>query len=423
MNKFLKIIAGFSIVLAISALIILAFNQNNEISDLKNQNETLQTERTELEGFLSILISENTGLQNRLYDLEAEHATCTLKILQLKQDKALLAENVLQYEAHILNLYAEIEELRNNQGPQDSINDLEAQVLDLQNQLAQAQVDINSLNLEIADRQAEIDDLYIMIQELSAQIEEKDAQIDSLIAQLNADSTIFKKVFDGTVTHVTASDLAGITEIRPYAFAGCVNLVSIEIPDSVTVIGDNAFYNCENLTTVVINETSNLTRIEAAFSTCRLLESFFVPKKVSYIGYSVFYTKSLSKGLTFADPNEGNLNFDLRLSGMSNITELILPEGTYEIGSSLLGNSKVEKFVIPSTVQVIGTDLIQNCTTLDIVVIKSEHITPDMFASSKTLTLGTAMYVPDSKLEEYKTSSSFNSKIIAKIKPLSEYVG
>ena len=48
-----------------------------------------------------------------------------------------------------------------------------------------------------------------------------------------------------------------ITEIKNYAFAGCIGLTSVTIPNSVTSIGERAFYGCDNLKIVV--NLSNLT--------------------------------------------------------------------------------------------------------------------------------------------------------------------
>ncbi len=42
----------------------------------------------------------------------------------------------------------------------------------------------------------------------------------------------------------------GVTEIKPYAFAGYGGLLSVTVPESVTVIGNDVFFECDNLKTV-----------------------------------------------------------------------------------------------------------------------------------------------------------------------------
>ena len=41
-----------------------------------------------------------------------------------------------------------------------------------------------------------------------------------------------------------------VTTIGEYAFCGCENLTSVNIPDSVTSIEREAFYDCESLTSI-----------------------------------------------------------------------------------------------------------------------------------------------------------------------------
>lgn len=62
-------------------------------------------------------------------------------------------------------------------------------------------------------------------------------------------------VLDGTITQLTAQDLAGLTELRDWAMQNQMNLASLEIPEGVTVIGYNCCEGCDALTTVSFPST------------------------------------------------------------------------------------------------------------------------------------------------------------------------
>ncbi len=54
-------------------------------------------------------------------------------------------------------------------------------------------------------------------------------------------------LIDRSITGVTPEELEGLTEIAPYAFAGCEQLVSFKLPETITTIGDYACYGCSHL--------------------------------------------------------------------------------------------------------------------------------------------------------------------------------
>lgn len=60
---------------------------------------------------------------------------------------------------------------------------------------------------------------------------------------------------DGTLTEITAEDLAGAKKIREDAFYYYESLTSIIIPDGVTSIEREAFYYCRSLTSITIPES------------------------------------------------------------------------------------------------------------------------------------------------------------------------
>ena len=86
---------------------------------------------------------------------------------------------------------------------------------------------------------------------------------------------------------------SGILNIVSLAFFGCVNLQSVDIPNTVESIGRSAFRECENLTEIII--PNSVTSIgEMAFYSCENLTSINIPEKVKTIGNWAFnYCKKL----------------------------------------------------------------------------------------------------------------------------------
>lgn len=98
---------------------------------------------------------------------------------------------------------------------------------------------------------------------------------------------------DGTLTTITAEDLAGITKVRDNAFSHST-ATNITLPDSVTRIGIESFAYCSSLTEFIIPDS--ITGIPAdAFINCPSLTSIHIPDGVTEIGSEAFkYCSSLT---------------------------------------------------------------------------------------------------------------------------------
>ena len=160
---------------------------------------------------------------------------------------------------------------------------------------------------------------------------------------------------------IDASDLAGITQIRLYAFQSCTGLTSITIPDSVTSIGSNAFASCSSLTSVII------------------------PDSVTSIGSFAFY-------------------------GCTRLTSVSILAGITNIyASTFYGCSSLTSITIPDNVTSIGNNAFNNCTGLT--SITSLNTTPPTITSNtfSNVSVSIPVYVPSSSVLTYQSAQYWSN--------------
>ena len=103
-----------------------------------------------------------------------------------------------------------------------------------------------------------------------------------------------------TVSFAQKDGKTSITKINAYAFCGCTNIQSVNIPDSVTEIGDYAFYNCSDMTSVGSIENVKILG-NSAFEGCTFLRNITL-NKVTVFGSNLF-DGCTSLCLTITNPN------------------------------------------------------------------------------------------------------------------------
>jgi len=168
-----------------------------------------------------------------------------------------------------------------------------------------------------------------------------------------------------------------LTNINTNAFHGS-NLENITITNKVQEIGDDAFGYIEPLKSIDVcgnnNFYSDLSGIlfnknKTVLIRCppnTTLTSFAIPSSVITIKESAFYNVDNITSLTFDDISNSQLKIieNNAFSFMSNLNNLILPEGLIEIGDYAFSHTSISSITIPSTVITIKNNTFDNAINL-----------------------------------------------------------
>lgn len=256
------------------------------------------------------------------------------------------------------------------------------------------------------------------------------------------------------LTSLQRVDLGSSVSIGNYAFYGCWDLQSINIPTTVTAINEGAFWNCYNLrhltvpsgATTIGNslirygygvktvsfpksltsagtnfsyDTAGVTRIVFPrgitgtggnyFYNNRALKEAYLSDTITSLGAGTFQTcvslqkVKMSAGLT----SIGQYAF----SGCSSLMSVTIPSNVTTIDSSAFsGCSSLAEITIPSNVTTINGSAFANCYGL--AEIHFKRSTPPTVANSNAfsnLPTDCKIYVPSGKLSAYTSASNYPS--------------
>lgn len=174
------------------------------------------------------------------------------------------------------------------------------------------------------------------------------------------------------IKHIVFSNQ--LIEISFRAFNFCNAIENIGLPEGLLSIGDYTFYSCSSLSSVTIPST--VTNIGGyAFSNCSLLSSVTIPPTVTGVSASVFENTPFIKNLP-AENDVVYLNTTaLYYKGKSQDFDLLLREGTTEIGAGFLSATNsyysiyLKSVTLPSTLKRIGSGAFASANKLTSIVL------------------------------------------------------
>ena len=168
-------------------------------------------------------------------------------------------------------------------------------------------------------------------------IEETYSRSDLVSAKMYDYSVIRVRLFSScaflTDVSIYNDELIHLKTISDYAFYGCKNLTTFQIPDSVTSIGESAFQNCKKYNIATL--PSSLTVIKSyAFDNCAIT-NIEIPASVITMYAHTFSNCTSLTSVTFngTPTNMGAIIFD----GCSNLTTINVPWAEGEVSNAPWG--------------------------------------------------------------------------------------
>lgn len=194
----------------------------------------------------------------------------------------------------------------------------------------------------------------------------------------NAGSANENRPYQSAVKKVELGENVSLGE---YAFAGCLSLMAVSIPNGLS-FGNGAFQSCSALKALVIR--SGVTRTNSSmFVGCSALQHISVPKSITVLGSSSFQSLAAIQSLPAFD-------------GVTNT-------GTYQF----YGCFSLSSIEIPESIATIAANAFNNCTGLG--AIHFRNATPPTVSNSNAFTnlpTDCILYVPYSALAAYLSWTS-----------------
>lgn len=148
-----------------------------------------------------------------------------------------------------------------------------------------------------------------------------------------------------------------VVGIADGAFADCVQITSVTIPEGVKTIGADAFRGCSNLKSVKVPTTLESVG-ENAFYACANIRDIYVSDV--YAWWDVEFASQFSNPLNL-DKSAGLRILDAK---GNEVTSFVIADGVEVIPEFAFKSSNLKSITIPGSVKSIGIHAFYNCTEL-----------------------------------------------------------
>lgn len=153
-----------------------------------------------------------------------------------------------------------------------------------------------------------------------------------------------------------------ILTVQDYAFTGCNQLETLDLPKTVKYFGICAFKGCEKLTNIKFGQDVE-TLSEEAFEGCKSLTNITLPKTIIFIGDAIFKGCSSLKEVTFKSKIIANSMFE----GCKALETVNVSENLTTIGYNAFQDcSNLKQITIPEKVEFIGANVFIGCEKISI---------------------------------------------------------
>lgn len=156
--------------------------------------------------------------------------------------------------------------------------------------------------------------------------------------------------YNGTASEIvipSSIDGKPVVSIAYLAFCGNETVKKLVIPETVKMIGTRAFWKCKSLESITFNEGIEIID-EGAFSDCYKITSVVFPSSIKEIRNNAFAECGNLKTIEFV----GSHDLKIRQGAFAEtaVENIILPEGTTEVGYEAFSYMPLKTVYIPASV-------------------------------------------------------------------------